>query len=100
MAEVMVAADMVAADMEEVMAEATTVSAMRILAADIMAAGGSTRVGAQAFTAITPLRPGTARILVRFEKRRADPENFITPWTLRGPPAPFEKARRQGNQAG
>ncbi len=69
---------MVAADMAEVMAAAATVSAICILGADIMAADGSTRLDAQAFTAITPSRHGTSRILVRFEMPRSDPEISIT----------------------
>jgi hypothetical protein len=80
MEEVMVAA------MEEAMEEVTvaamdtaaTVSAICILAADIMAAEGSTRWEAQAFTAVTPSRHGTARISVRFEMPRSDPEISIT----------------------
>jgi hypothetical protein len=76
MEEVMVAA------MEEVMVAAmdtaATVSAMRILAADIMAAEGSTRLDAHTFTAITPSRHGIARISVRFEMQRSDPEISIT----------------------
>jgi hypothetical protein len=78
----MVGAGMVAAGMEEVMAAAmdtaATVSAICILAADIMAAAGSTRLDAQAFMAITPLRHGTARISVRFEMPQSDPEISIT----------------------
>ncbi|WP_244542072.1 hypothetical protein [Afipia sp. GAS231] len=75
----MAAAGMAAAGMEEVMAAAATVSAMCILAAaDIMAAEGSTRLDAQAFTAIKPSRHGTARISVRFEMLRSDPEISIT----------------------
>jgi hypothetical protein len=57
---------------------AATVSATRILAADIMAAEGSARRDAQAFTAITPSLRGTARISVRFEMPRSDPEISIT----------------------
>jgi hypothetical protein len=76
MEEVMVAAMEEA--MEEAMDTAVTVSAIRILAADIMAADGSTRLDAQTFTAITPSRHGTARISVRFEMQRSDPEISIT----------------------